>query len=144
MVNRLHSNLCSLADCIRQLQRLFTHNTNSKSITGFLPWSNGITFENPTVFFIFGLRMFVQVCIVTATVMYCVFVIWDKHNLNFRGCASPPHTIPTSTCVICVWDWFVDLLAKKEITMSLNTCLTSTFGMGNVFLSEIWRSTVVY
>lgn len=28
MVNRLHSNLCSLADCIKQLQRLFTHNTN--------------------------------------------------------------------------------------------------------------------
>lgn len=53
-------------------------------------------------------------------------------------------TIPTSTCVRCVWDWFVDLLAEKKITIRLNTFLTSKFGMENVFLNVTWRCTAIY
>lgn len=47
-----------------------------------------------------------------------------------------PLTITTSTCM-SLWDWFVDLLAEEKISISLNTCLTSTFRIENVFLSKI-------
>lgn len=111
--------------------------------TGFLAWSE---YSHLWKFFIFGMGMFIQVCIVTATVTSCLFV-WDKHNLNFHGWTFfffyLPLTITTSTCM-SLWDWFVDLLAEEKISISLNTCLTSTFRIENVFLSKIWRPTAVY
>lgn len=142
MVNRLHSNLCSLADCIKQLWRLFTHNTNSQA-RAWLYFCLRVTFQNPTVLFIFGMRLFKSGLSQQQSRLVCLCVIWDKHNLNFHGCASST-TIPKSTSVRRVWDCIVDLLAEKEVTISLNTSVSSTFGMENVFRSEIWRRTAVY
>lgn len=115
---------------LKQLQRLFTHNTKGWSVTGFCI-DPTVTLEDPAVLLIFGRRLVVQVWMVAATLV-CLCVICHGHHLNFHACAlSPsPHGFHKHLC--WVWDCFVDLLADKEVTISLNTCLTSTFARGKM------------
>lgn len=123
-VNRLRSNLSSLAGCIKPLGRLFTHNRNSQSTTGLLPWLSRL--KIPTVFFIFGMGPFVQARVVTATVTSYAFVRHLRRTrFEFSWLLLPPPSlplaIPTSTWGRRVWVWFVDLLAENAVTIRPNT-----------------------